>query len=433
MIVIKNSTYEISNQLTKVDLMLLERIYLLRCLTIRQAYREYYINEISSFEEFENTKLKELLDFGIVKSVDFKGNNTALFLTSSGVEIVRYMCDLPCNIIDEKRNVIKRGYYRASELEILPRLINHQIHLNQFVINFEKYALEKKIKWKYYDEKYVSQYASIRPDGLIQLLDVDLFLEMDMNTESKKQLLDKWQNYRNFLTSREFSFKEKKIVVLFIIDGTNNVEKRKDLIRHTIANNILDLVTGDFDIYIGTPEELLKLIFDELIPNVQQSNWRKELISNSLFSNFNFSVANGDKLKKVLNNSEYGYYIRKIDSQNNLIIENGKIQEYLFDDYFYRPISVLNKIAYLQRNTSIFKERYNRDISYVILVDDIDIAYQDLKVSDLIGVKNVYFTTLDRINNYPISSAFFQYDSLGNVHHFTDNSLNNRIFEKSLE
>lgn len=430
---LKQSTYELSNALTQTDLKVLEAIYLFRCLTIRQVYKNFYAEQIQNFELFQSTKLKELIEFDVVELQEFNRGNYALFLTSNGVEVVRYTCDLPTNIMDEKNKVVKRGYYRAGELKMLPRLINHQVHLNQFVLDFKKEADNKNLKWKYYGEKYVSQYANIRPDGLIQSLDIDFFLEMDMNTESQKQLVEKWQNYRNFLTSREYGYKEKRIVVLFIIENATNIEKRKDIVRLTASQILLDIFDSEFDIYIGTSEELMTLVFDKLIPNVQQSNWRQEVIKNKLLEKFGFNVANGDRLKKVLNNSEYGYYIRKIDQNNNIVVENRRIQEYLFDDYFYRPLSVLKKIAYLQRNTSYFKSHYGRDISYIVLIENEDMAYHDLKIVDLVGVRNVYFTTLERVERLPFHEAIFQFDSLGNIHHFTNSGLTDRIFEKNLD
>lgn len=76
---------------------------------------------------------------------------------------------------------------------MLPRLINHQLELNQFVIEFNaKHSADPNLMpHKYYNEKFVSKYKFIRPDGMISIGDIDFFLEMDMGTENKKQLIDK--------------------------------------------------------------------------------------------------------------------------------------------------------------------------------------------------------------------------------------------------
>lgn len=429
----KKATYELTNSLSQIDLKVLESIYLFRCLTIRQVYRNFYTDIIDSFETFQSTKLKELIEYEVVELQEFNRGNYALFLTSTGVEVVRYTFDLPTNIIDDKNKVVKRGYYRAGELKMLPRLINHQVHLNQFVLEFKKYADKRNIKWKHYGEKYVSQYVNIRPDGLIQFLDMDFFLEMDMNTESMKQLIEKWQNYRNFLTSREFRYNEKKIVVLFIIENATNIEKRKDLVRRSCSDILLDIFDSEFDIYIGTKDELMKLVFENLIPNALNSNWKQQEIKSILWQQFGFGATNGIKYKEQLNGSEYGYYICKMNKEGLVVRENGQLQEYLFDDYFFRPLSVLKKIAYLQRNSSMFKARNGRDISYIVLTEDENVMYHDLDIVDLVGVKNVYFTTLKRLENLPLHEALYEYDSLGNIHHFANSGLNKRIFERRIE
>lgn len=435
----KNSTYEISNLLSKKDLEMLKSIYLLRCLTVKQIYNKFYKLDFT-FDEFMVYKIQKLIDYNLIEEQFFKNDSIAIFLTSEGVEIIRYHCNLPTNTYDASKKVVKRGYYRAGELKLLPKLINHQVHLNQFILDFDKYMfkLNKMIngsinlKYKYFDEKYVSQYASIRPDGLIQLLDIDFFLEMDMATESQKQLEDKWKHYRSFLSSGEYRYREKKIVVLFLIDGTNSVENRKDIVRHSISNIILDVLDSDFEIFIGTRNEILNLMFQQFIPKILQSCFEMEKIK-TLLSNKEFHVSNGDVLKKHLLNTEYEYYIRKINNNNSILVQNGRIQEFLFDEYLYRPFSVLTKIAYHQRNSSCFKHDFGRDIAYLILVNDIDTLYNDLKVVDLIGVRGVYFTTLNRLKNKPFYEAIFQIDSLGNLHHFSNYGLNERIFEYNLE
>lgn len=432
----RKTTYELSNTLSSEDLEVLEAIYLFRCLTIRQIYRNFYTNQFLNFEHFESEKLKELLDLKIVEKQEFNRGNNALFLTSAGVEIVRFVLNLSDNIIDPKKKVIKRNYYRAGELKMLPRLINHQVYLNQFVLDFKKKADTKNLKWKHYGEKHVSQYANIRPDGLIQIFDIDLFLEMDMNTESQKQLADKWQNYRNFLASREFSYKEKRIIVLFIIENVKNekvTEKRKDMIRYTASKALLDIFDGDFDIYIGTNDELMSLVFNKLIPNVEQSNERQEILQTKLLEKFNFTVNNGDRIKQFLNNSEYKYYVNEKDVNGDIVVKNGKIQEYLIDDYFHRPLSVLKRIAYLETNSTSYKATFGRDISYIVITNNIEMTFHDLEIAELVGVKNVYFTTLERIEVLPFCEAVFQYDSDGNTYHFTNEGLTEIVFEERLK
>src|SRR5690625_1145094 len=243
--------FEAYKQLSSRDLDLLHALYLYRCLTIRQAQK--YIYKLKEPNQYsENKIVKKLLSLKVVEQVEYRPEKFVLFLNTLGVDIVREYKEIPVEIFDQDTHVVKRGYYRAGELKMHPRLINHQVHLNEFVLKFSNRMQKDNIKWKYYDEKYVSQYFTIRPDGLIQLLDTDFFLEMDMGTESRKQLLDKWNNYRDFVRSGDFTNKERKIMILFLTENVKNVEKRKDLVRFTVVEQFLDLLGGDLDMVVGS-------------------------------------------------------------------------------------------------------------------------------------------------------------------------------------
>ena len=82
------NAFEIKNHLSKKDLMVLHEIYLLRCLTIIQIHNNFYINEYSGMQEFRDKKLNQLINFGIVEEVFFSSDNSALFLTRIGIDIV---------------------------------------------------------------------------------------------------------------------------------------------------------------------------------------------------------------------------------------------------------------------------------------------------------------------------------------------------------
>ena len=312
-----------------------------------------------------------------------------------------------------------------------PRLINHQVNLNQFVLDFKNRYEENSYKmvWRYYDEKYVSQYVNIRPDGLIRLIDTDFFLEMDMSTESKAQLIEKWRNYRAFLASREYKYTERKIIVLFIIEGRGNIENRKKVVRKTAKDELLDFFSEDFDLIVGSKEELLNITFNELIPNIQQTNYNIERMKQILTVNHNFSIASGDKLRKLLNNTEYSFYIRKVDVENTVVIEDGKIQEYLLDYYQSNNMSVINKIDYLPKNSSAFKYQYRRDINYIVVCEDLNQLYNELKLFDLNYQEGVYFTTINRLEKYSFNRALCQFNSFGQMYSFKDMKLEEKYYD----
>lgn len=429
-----NRIIKILNKLETKDIEALKNIYFFRCLNEDQLYQIIY-NKNENGDIIPKTivreKIKLFNDLNLIEAVYYGADIPVYFLTASGVDVIRHFYDLPNNIFDSDKKVIKRGYYRASELKMNPKYINHQTQLNNFVIAFSE-KLNNQLIWRYYDEKYMSQYVNIRPDGLIQFLDVDLLVEIDMATESQNQLYEKWENYRNFLISNEYAYKERKMIMLFIVNNTEKIQERKDLVKYTLSERILDIIDSNFEVYIGTQEEILETIFKKIIPHAKGKDLMLNEISSILEMNHYFNVANGEILKSFLADTEYAFYIRKINRKNNIIVENGKIQEYLVDDYSFSPLSVLKKIAYLDRNNSIFKNKFGREISYIVVAENEEKMYHDLKVVDLVGVRNVYFTTLNRLKTMNFYEAIYQYDFLGNIYHFVDGGLQNRVFEKTV-
>lgn len=421
---------ELLKSLSNRDIEALKSIYDHRCLTVNQIYELHYKKsargngEIVS-DAYCKKKISEFLELGIVEKVEHLGEDV-MFLTTKGVDLIRHCYDLPANIYDYNQGVIRRGYYRASELKITPKYISHQLKLNQFLIDFK--LKEHDIYWKYYDEKYISQFRNIRPDGLLTMFDVDFFIEIDMATESKKQLYDKWDNYRRFLDSQEYEYIERKIVVLFIIENTANPQARIDLVKHTLGARLMDKIDSNFEIYVGTKEDMLGIIDEKIeVINGKKKDFNDEIFT--AMANHGFSVALGEKLKNIFNGIEYDFYCRKIDENNHVVIENNRIQEFIVDSYKLQPFSVLKKIAFLSLSNVYFSEKLGRKLSYIVVGESEESLYRDLKIMDLLVVDNVYYTTLDRLKNRPFYKALFQFDFLGNIHSFKDNGLDDREFE----
>lgn len=420
------------NKLERVDIKLLHKLYLFRCLTVRQAYRVLYKDIYDSFVEFESERLDKLVEIGVVEKVGFHVDNFALFLTTNGVDIVREAVQLPAQIFNPDTKTVKRGYYRAGELRMSPRLINHQVHLNQFVLEFSAIADELGHTFNYFDEKYVSQYFAIRPDGLIQIFDTDFFIEMDMGTESQKQLIDKWNHYRDFFRSQEYNEKEKKIVVLFVTQTNRNLESRKDIVRFTASQTIIDVFGEGFDMHIGSREELLHLVFEELIPDMVYQNDTKAKILRLLYQYHDFGIAPAERLRNMLHDTTYEYYIRRLNADGEIRSLFGRVQEFLIDDYSSQPLSVLHKISYHKRNSNSYRLKMQREIRYIVVVSDEQTLYKDLLVTDIKNPDNVFFTTVTRLEKRDFHDALFQVDQQGNLYHFTNDGLTERVFESNL-
>lgn len=426
----KKSLNKIVRSLSQRDLNTLRSIYQFRCLSAEQIHQLHYKDEKTATFQHTILRIKEMVSFDLLKEIQYKGNLKSYFLTPSGIEVIRYMFELPANIYDAQRKVVRRGYYRASELEIYPKNINHQIHLNQFVIEFQQQ--NQDLNYKYFDEKYVSSYTNIRPDGMLSVLDTDFFLEMDMATESKKQLFEKWENYRNFLNSREYSYREKRIVVLFIVDGTERIQQRIDLVKFTIYERLLDVLDSEFEIYVGTKDELLHILKKRLIPACMGNDPHGELIKRVLELKHGFHITNGEQIKNIFQGTKYGFYIRKLNDSGKVTVENNRVQEFLVDDYIFEKATVISKIAYMNKNNTFFKQQFQREISYLVIAKNEEQLYRDLRMIDLLGLPNIYFSTYQRLKEKPFHEALFQIDMLGNLHHFANNGLEERIFEENL-
>lgn len=423
---------DIIKQLERADIQLLYRLYQYRCLTIRQSFRELYQETYDDLGAFEEDRLELLITLGVVDKVEFNLENHALFLTKIGVDIVREAVQIEREIFDEDTKKVKRGYYTAGELRISPRLINHQVHLNQFVLEFKALAQDYGYNCNYYDEKFVSQYFTIRPDGLIQIFDTDFFVEMDMATENKSQLIDKWSHYRDFFRSQEYQEKEKKIVVLFVTENTKNLQSRKDLVRYTASQSLIDVFGDNFDMHIGSKAELLKLLFEQLIPDMVQENDNKAKILRLLQQYHDFSIAPGERLKPLLHNTIYEFYIRRLNEDGGIRSLFGRVQEFLVDDYTTQPLSVLHKLTYHKRNANSFRLKMGRTIPYIVVGSSEFELYKDLKVSDISQLENVFFTTIERLEKKNFHEALFQMDEQGNLYHFQNSGLSERIYEMNI-
>ena len=422
---------EIKDTLDKIDLKMLYNLYQFRCLTIKQVYNNFYASENYSLNKFVDTKLHDLLKHQLIEEVIFNTDNIALFLTKLGIDIIKEEFDLPSEIFDKEKKQIIRGYYRAGELKMQARLIPHQIYLNQFVLDFQRIYEFKNLKqdWKYYDEKYASQYINIRPDGLLRMPKTDFFLEMDMGTETTKQLKDKWKHYRMFLSSPEYKHSNRKIIVLFIVENVSNIENRKNIVKLTSSEILLDSFDEKFDIIIGTKEELLKRIFQSDIINNFDS--KKDSIKNILTQNYKFQIYDGEKVKDKLGNINFDFYIRKRDDNGQFITENGRIQEYLVDNFVPDDLSFIHKISYYNKYNLKYKYFMQREISYIIIANDLKKLQKEIKLYGLDKEKNIFYSTIERITKLPFHKALFQFDINNGIFSFRNNGLTLRYYEDS--
>lgn len=431
------SKIKISKKLKNRDYLLLKNLYYYRCLSLVQAWDLCYRDAGVDLKTFIQKRVGPFAKLNLIK-LSHSGKSYVLSITDDGISILADKISLNNDYFDIKTKKMRSGILKESAIRLLPRLMEHQIALNQFVVDFSR-KLRKKEKFKnlefqYFDEKFMSKYSYIRPDGMLSFPKnkLDLFLEMDMGTESQKQLIDKWAKYRLSLSSDAMRSRDSKIIVLFILDNLppDKIETRKNIVRYTIDQTLTDDYIDKFDIYIGTRNELMNSIFEKILPIELDNYFLKELVVNTLLKKkHGFVAGEGSKLKKIFYDASYAFYIRKINQQNRIRIQDGKVQEFLFDDYLYEPMSVLNKIQFHRKHSSLFEVYYKRPIDYIVLVQNLEIIYRDLSVTNSLDIPGVFFTTADRLVNLPLNEALVQFDSMGAYYHFSDYSFTTRILE----
>ena len=412
---------------TKLDIDFLHKVYEMRCLTLHQAYNYFYKDKYS-LKELLNNILIPMQFEKIIKIIPFMGNYSIL-LDRNGHNYLRDNI-LVKEVFDDDRNKIRRGYNNLGENNMETKMMNHQVHLNEFVLETEE-NIKKinkttafNITYKYKDEKQVSKYFYIRPDGLLSInsknnnfsKDIDFFLEMDMASENAHQLVHKFKRYNEFVKSKEFYSKHEKIIVLFIIANTERLEERKRLIRKTFAENF-NRYNKRFELFIGTKNECLKFLFNNILFNNESIDIIKSTKAASAIQNYIIS--------ENLNLTE-------INLPNYLIkFNNEKI--FFYDSYLDSLGSILSKIMYYYKINNDYKIKYKTDINYLIIVKDPLSVLNDLEALNIVSNKGIYFTTIERLNTMPIYEAIFTFGYDGSISHFTDETFTNLKFEQNLK
>lgn len=426
---------KIANSLKQQDLFMLHKIYQLRCLTLEQAWSLFYKPSHVPFGDFMRRRIIPLVKLKCIFLISNK-KTYAIFLTNLGIHVLHTRINLTMTIYDAKNKKIENRINTQSDLELLPKFLNHQCALNQFVLDFDqRFKAERPDdEYQYYDEKYVSIYRFIRPDGLLSFGDIDFFIEQDMNTESRRQLEEKWNRYRTSYSNGELRFSKRKIIILFIIDCPIQVLKsRKRLVKETVMKTFIDEFDDNVDLYVGTRHELLNAIFQKILPLAENSYFFDKAVMDEIITKkHGYTATQGDKLRKVFYQASYGYYIRKINSKNKIIKVKGKVQEFLFDENLFSPLSILNKIQYFDKNVKMFEINYQREINYLILVNNVEQLFDDLISCNLLGTPKVYYTTVARLQTLPFAQAVFFIDANGQVFRFSDDSFFNLIYERNL-
>lgn len=416
--------------MSSVDKMVLQSIYQHRCLNEDLLYQFFY-RKMDASRTFAARKIRWMLQKGLIEPVEYGEDFPALFLTTLGIETYRYLFNIPKEIMDLDTGKMKNALRLAGSLKMKPNNLRHQMALNQFELAFEEQAAGE-IAFTYQDEKFLDLYTVIRPDGLIQFNQVDLFLEMDMSTEKSDALLSKWNHYREFLKSREYRYKDRKTIVLFILNSVQMAEQRRQTVLSTLQIGLLDALDSCFEIYVDTPEKLLDLIFNRLAPNSVRFSQSIAALTKDIADRHGFICSSSAFMDEIAPYTEFFAYIRKLNFNRRILVQDGRPQEFLLDVFWDRPLSVLKKIVYYNHMSAAMLKHLSRKIPYLVVLPEENSFYTELKLMRGMDYSDIYFTTSERLRQMDFPEALVQYDAMGNLFHFTDYGLQQRVFERKV-
>lgn len=387
--------------LTKEDICFLENIYKYKTLSLQQVWQIAYKAMYSSVSECVQERIFPLAAEDYVQYLSDKFCGYRIAPTNKGIEAVRAYKDLPKFTKDEWGKE-HRTFRTPSELRIRAGLLAHQLSLNDFLVN-AKECLDKEvsIKSEIFLEKEVLDYDYFRPDGVISLKNslnenMQIYVEQDMGTESRAQLLDKWDRYRRFIEYNKGDNELGKKVMLFIIgfDTTvkhphglsyDNMEAvidfREKEVFKTVTTLFPSILDQDFDIYIGTEKEMLAILTEKLLPAFKHENLFEENVLRKHFKKeLGYRIFKGNSLTKDFNGTVFSYQMLSPDGE-----------KFVIDDSSYTPLSVVAKAIHMERCNALYlsEEKESGRYTNIIYTKEAEKLVRFMEYSGYKNVKDV--------------------------------------------
>lgn len=400
-------------RIMKKKLEILSYLYQLRTLSYKEIYNFLFQRE-NLADSYCHRLIRELISDKLIEKLGYHKTDMYFFITNAGIK------ELKTNgifIIGQSDLSTLPIYYTAKKLKIKDHNINHQLSLNHFVLTYGTHQT-----FDYFDEKYISLlFSGCRPDGIIKEPGRLLFLEMDMNTERKRALEEKWKHYRIFLDSEEYFNLNTPIKVLFILGGGIDYgSRRATLLRDQIYTFLFDQLSENFNMIIGTE--------DTIINGLRYDN--RESIRISLAKQ-GYNIKKGRIKDDSLSGFNFDFYINKNTSEGTILFKGGFSEEFLIDDVTDCNMYSYSKLRSADSFISKFSHTYGRDIKYIAVMDSEETAFNIFREIEYPNL-NIYFSTPKRIRHLPLHNAIFQMSRDGRIWHFSEDSLGIPIEEKRM-
>lgn len=398
------------------DFQALLSIYNYRCLSMNQLFNLHYRysgkKEVST--EYLRKKLIKMKKDNLIEESRTVGKKTptVYFLTNDGIQAVKMYFNLSNNIYDAKKRIHERGYYTYSEIKVSDRFIPHQYNLNDFALTATDFLKSKNVSYSYVDERHVSQTYGIRPDGILSTLGLDIFLEMDMGTESLSQLKEKWNHYRSYLGSQSYIDNGKKVIVFFICYNKGRINDRINIIKDSLNEHFIDCLK-EIEVYIGIPEKLMSVLKNIIVPfyTTGKNEMYEELIAG--VKKHEFKVASGIQMAKYLNDTNYTFYIK-----------NEKGKDFLVQEFFGEPIGAMNRVVFHEKINDLFEKKFNKSLPLLLIGTNEDTIIDNVDLFVMSDIPNVYFSTLKRLENLSFNEALFKIMPDGTIYSFSEDFKN---------
>lgn len=416
--VIKKKKDELIEEFCDYDKKALVDMYYKRCLT-PELLKRFIYTDITEDEDFSEYKTERLRENGLITPVEYKGGNIAYFLTSDGVVMARYYIGHDSRY--RNSNIEKK----SSELMMSHIIIAHQTALNRFSYELADWAREEDISFAYRDQIFAPNLSrSMMTDGLFFLEDEILLIETDTGTETTKDLRVKWTNYSTFLNNPAEAYKDKKLKVFFVLENVKNGQCRRVSVFSAIHALLCVKLSEQFEIYAGTPEELLAVLRGEPAKEVEEtiSTLKKR-------QGFEVREVGFDFLEDELGFDRYIY----MDGDSNGILKvDGRIQEYVVDFWFDCRASILSKIQYFSAIEHKMRQSLSRSMGYVVVLPNERFISQLVKKARLDIAENVFFTTENRLKRNTWNKALFRTDLNQCMYYYEDASLITPVYQKKM-
>lgn len=247
---------------------LLKAIYDHQTLTLAQAVSFFKPDNLTAQEmvQFLAT-LKENSLITVDESKDKKNPN--LCLTSKGIDHVKGAYHLPNNVFSPSKQLLYRGYLRASELKPKHKQMDRQNRLNNFALLLKKNADKRHwVNLHYCDRKFIpASYPYVGAQAFFQLNGVSFFVHVEGKEYSETGLEKLFNPYKE-LTEPINQTLESDVVILVIASSADRAIQWKRAL-HTFSRTI---TSSHIDLIIDTQSEILSYLFKQLIPQLQQQS-----------------------------------------------------------------------------------------------------------------------------------------------------------------